>query len=84
MEGTEKRISELEDSIMEITHSEQERARRIKLKQNKTQSPMGPVGLQQKICQYVIRTPEAEEKEDEAETVLKEIRDKNYPNLQET
>ena len=84
MEGTEKRISELEDSIMEITHSEQERARRIKLKQNKTQSPMGPVGLQQKICQYVIRTPEAEEKEDEAETVLKEIRAKNYPNLQET
>lgn len=45
---------------------------------------MGPVGLPQKVCQYVIRTPEAEEKEDEAETVLKEIRAKNYPNLQET
>ena len=45
---------------------------------------MGPVGLPQKVCQYVIRTPEAEEKEDAAETVLKEIRAKNYPNLQET
>ena len=44
---------------------------------------MGPVGLQQKICRYVIRTSEAEEK-DEAETVLKEISAKNYPNLQET
>lgn len=45
---------------------------------------MGPVGLQQKICRYVIRTSEAEEKEDEAETVLKEISAKNYPNFQET
>lgn len=39
MEGTEKRISELEDSIMEIIRSEQQRARRIKLKEKKHSLP---------------------------------------------
>ena len=60
MEITEKRISELEDETIDITHSKQQRENRLK-NMSRTSGDSGIIAKKSSI--RVIGVPEGEEKE---------------------
>ena len=70
MDGTEEGIDELEDGVMEITHVELKREKRIKRNDNNLKDLWDNV-MHTKM--HIAEIPEGEEKEKEAENIFEDI-----------
>lgn len=80
LEGTEERITALEERTITITQSEQREGSRLKKAQNHSVRDLWQYNQRPDVC--VIRVPE-EEKEEGAEKVLEEMMVANLSNLAE-
>lgn len=77
MDGTEEGIDELEDGVVEITHVELKREKRIK--RNNNLKDLWDNVMHTKM--HIAEIPEGEEKEKEAENIVEDIIGENLSNL---
>ena len=78
IQAAEEHMSEVEDSLVEITDAEQKRGKRLKTKEERLRELWDNV---KHTNIHVTGMPEGEEREKETEKIFQEIIAKNFPNM---